>query len=213
MKIKLFATLLLFLSVASLTVFQVPISESSEVHDVAVTDVKVFPTWVVPAMNVLINAIIENQGTSMETFNVTAYFDSYTIQTFTIIDMAASSNVTITFEWSIYPDRFSIFSKSWPQIVPVDVNVIIGVGAEVVAGETDTSDNVYIDGTVTVFWMAVDYDGNGKVDIRDVARVAIAYGSYPGHPLWDRGADIDQNGELDMRDIASVARMFGAVYA
>ena len=59
-----------------------------------------------------------------------------------------------------------------------------------------------------------DINGDGKVDIRDVAIVAKAYGSYPGAPNWDPRADITgpedvPDGKVDIRDIALVASHYG----
>lgn len=55
----------------------------------------------------------------------------------------------------------------------------------------------------------VNYDG--KVDIRDVAFVAIAFGSYPDHPSWNPEADVNQDSIVDIRDMAFVAIRFGTV--
>lgn len=54
-----------------------------------------------------------------------------------------------------------------------------------------------------------DLDGNGKVNMIDVAIAAHAFGSTPGSPNWDPRADIDGSGKVDMKDIAPVARAFG----
>ena len=56
-------------------------------------------------------------------------------------------------------------------------------------------------------WL-VDIDGNGKIDISDVATVARAFGSSPGKPFWNPRADIDGNGKIDISDVALVARSF-----
>ncbi len=55
----------------------------------------------------------------------------------------------------------------------------------------------------------VNYDR--KVNIRDVALAAIAFGSYPGHPRWPDNPWIDTNedGKINIRDIALVAKEFG----
>lgn len=50
---------------------------------------------------------------------------------------------------------------------------------------------------------------DGKCDIRDVARVAQAYGSYPGYPNWDPAADLNDDGQVDIRDVAIVSKDYG----
>jgi len=54
-----------------------------------------------------------------------------------------------------------------------------------------------------------DLNNDGKVDIRDIAIVASAYGSYPGSESWMAIADLDGNSKIDIRDIARVARDYG----
>jgi hypothetical protein len=48
-----------------------------------------------------------------------------------------------------------------------------------------------------------------KVDIKDVATAAKAFGSYPGHPRWSTVADINGDYKIDIKDIAAIAKKFG----
>jgi len=54
-----------------------------------------------------------------------------------------------------------------------------------------------------------DFNYDGKVDIRDVAGVASAFGSYPGHPRWDPIYDTNNDESIDIRDVAVTASGFG----
>lgn len=54
-----------------------------------------------------------------------------------------------------------------------------------------------------------DLNGDGKVDIMDVAAVALTYGKSKGEPGYSPEADLDQNGIIDILDIAIVAADFG----
>jgi PKD repeat protein len=56
---------------------------------------------------------------------------------------------------------------------------------------------------------AYDFDGNGKIDMKDIRRVAKAFGSYPGHPYWDPVVDTNHDDKIDMKDIRPVAKNFG----
>jgi branched-chain amino acid transport system substrate-binding protein len=61
-------------------------------------------------------------------------------------------------------------------------------------------------------WMRpiiADLDLNGRVDILDIAKAAIAFGSYPGHERWDIETDIDGNADINIIDIAQIAMRFG----
>ncbi|MCK4482237.1 PKD domain-containing protein, partial [Candidatus Bathyarchaeota archaeon] len=54
-----------------------------------------------------------------------------------------------------------------------------------------------------------DINGDGKVDIKDVAIVSQAYGSYPGDPNWNPAADINNDGKVDIKDVAIVSSHYG----
>jgi hypothetical protein len=54
-----------------------------------------------------------------------------------------------------------------------------------------------------------DLNGDGIVNIVDIAIVARNYGSKIGDPNWDETADLDKNGKIDIIDVATVARDYG----
>jgi hypothetical protein len=54
-----------------------------------------------------------------------------------------------------------------------------------------------------------DFNYDGKVDMKDIVRVARAFGSYPDHPRWDPVCDTNADNKIDMRDIIITARGFG----
>lgn len=54
-----------------------------------------------------------------------------------------------------------------------------------------------------------DVNGDGIVDILDLALVASVYGTSEGHPRYNPEADLNENDKIDIRDIAMVARDFG----
>ncbi len=60
--------------------------------------------------------------------------------------------------------------------------------------------------------MPGDVNIDGKVDIRDIAFAAKAFGSYPGHPRWNPIADENEDNEIDIRDIGLIAKNFGKTY-
>jgi hypothetical protein len=57
-----------------------------------------------------------------------------------------------------------------------------------------------------------DLNGDGKIDGKDIAVVAQAFGSYPGHPRWNPQADLNQDDKIEGKDIALVGRNFGKTY-
>lgn len=54
-----------------------------------------------------------------------------------------------------------------------------------------------------------DVNGDGIVDIRDLALVASVYGTSEGQPRYNPEADLNENGKIEIYDIAMVARDFG----
>lgn len=54
-----------------------------------------------------------------------------------------------------------------------------------------------------------DLTYDGKVDIRDLAIAAKAFGSYLGHSGWNPIADMNGDDQIDIRDIATIAKNYG----
>ena len=54
-----------------------------------------------------------------------------------------------------------------------------------------------------------DINGDGITDIRDIAIVAKAFGSYPGHPRWNPDADLDGDLRITIHDVYLVIQNYG----
>lgn len=57
--------------------------------------------------------------------------------------------------------------------------------------------------------LSTDIDGDGTVNIIDLASVARAWNTRPGDPRWDPRCDIDENGLVNIIDVTLVALDFG----
>ena len=57
-----------------------------------------------------------------------------------------------------------------------------------------------------------DLDGDGKVDIKDIAIATRAFGSHTGHPRWIPVCDLNNDEKVDIRDLALIAGSFGKTY-
>lgn len=106
------------------------------VSDVAVINITVSPTTASVGEPVYINATVENEGNSTETFNVTAYYDSTPIETQKVINLNPKASLTQSFTWNTTGLATGTYA--------------IKVNASVVEGETDTLNNEFIDGEVTL---------------------------------------------------------------
>lgn len=63
--------------------------------------------------------------------------------------------------------------------------------------------------TLWFYVMFSDLNTDGRVDIKDMAIVGLAYGSDPTMPKWNPLADINHDGKVDVYDMAFVARDYG----
>ena len=54
-----------------------------------------------------------------------------------------------------------------------------------------------------------DFNNDGIIDIFDIVRMALAFGSVPGMPNWDPYVDLNQDGIIDIFDLVVVALRFG----
>ncbi len=170
-------------------------------RDVAVISVTPSDTQAYVGEMVNITVVAENQGTSAETFNVTAKYENVTLGIFGTIGTQEVTNldpeqdITLTFIWNT------------TDVQPC-VHYTIKAEASLVPDEFDTSDNTYTDGTVKIK-MEGDVNGDGSVDVMDLSIVSLAYGSFEGEPDYNPDADLNKDGVVDMRDLATVAMNLG----
>jgi hypothetical protein len=104
-------------------------------HDVAVVDVVPSANSVEAGQIVNIIAIVQNEGTENESFNVSAYYDDSLIQTL--------SATLASHSWSILN-----FTFNTTTVVPA--NYTIKVSIPPLINEADLTDNIFVDGIVEV---------------------------------------------------------------
>lgn len=86
-------------------------------------------------------------------------------------------------------------------------NVLIGGGYyNVNSGAVDMSVTRY----ASLAGRAGDLDGDGDVDLADLARLLAAFGSCAGDAGYDAGADLDGSGCVELVDLAALLANFGA---
>jgi len=66
-----------------------------------------------------------------------------------------------------------------------------------------------MESTVFEVGFPADINDDGKVDIKDIAIVALAYGTHNPDPRYNRVADIYYDGKVDIRDVSFTAIHFG----
>lgn len=54
-----------------------------------------------------------------------------------------------------------------------------------------------------------DLNLDGEINIKDLALMGLAFGSYPGHARWNPTADVNKDDVINILDLVSIARNFG----
>jgi uncharacterized protein (DUF2141 family) len=165
-------------------------------HDVAVTNLTSAKTVIGQGYCGNLTVTVQNQGNSPETFNVTAYANTTSVASQNVT-LSSGTSTTLTFTWNT-----TGFVKG---------NYTISAAAEILPGETDTTDNDLTDGWVTVTILG-DVNGDFKCDGKDITMTAKAYGSYVGQARYVPNADINDDGKVDGKDITVAAKHYGTHY-
>ena len=182
---------------------------AQSVHDVAVVDVcsksKLTVNWGLPIVVVFpvggwlvyINVTAENQGDFYENFTVTIYYDNNTIETQSVVNLAPGTNKTLTFVWFTNSAEPCTYNYTANEYIPYTLYA----NASVVEGETDTEDNVYVDGPVIVR-IPGDYNGDGHVSGLDLVMLGKSwyYQEY-GDPYYSWKADGNGDGKITGLDL------------
>ena len=172
------------------------------IHDVAVTNVTTSKTIVGQGYLLCINVTVENQGDVAESFNVTVFYNETAItlpdgKNHTTITLTSLNSTTITLTWNttdIAKGNYTITAYATP-----------------VLGETDTTDNTFVDGWVVVTIQG-DVDGDFEVDIYDIVKICIAYGSKEGDPKYVPEFDINCDRKIDIYDVVIACIHYGQTY-
>jgi hypothetical protein len=115
----------------------------------------------------------------------------------------------VNYMWN-FSDGTGTFNVSTPQTThsftqPGNYTVMLTV-VDSVNRTASTSAAVQIqNATIKIY----DFNGDGVIDMKDIRRVAKAYGATPGSPNWDPVVDVNGDGIIDMKDIRPVAKNYG----
>jgi hypothetical protein len=167
------------------------------IRHVAVTDVITDLQSAYQGWNVMVNVTVKNKGNMTETFDVHFYFDSNLGGTMIVNNLVPGEERVIPMIWNT--------STVQPSI---SHNYTISGLADPAPFQTDLSDINFTDGTVNIRVLG-DVNGDGKVDIKDIAQLVQVFHTFPGKPNWNPLFDLDRNGVIDMRDIAICVMNFG----
>jgi PKD repeat protein len=167
------------------------------IRNIAVTDLQsseeVYNDWLAP-----VTVTVKNKGATFETFNVTLYSNSSFIETKQVTNLGPLQCTDLTFTWNTTG-------------LILCANYTLEATADTLENETDTTDNTLECGPIWVKMLG-DIDGNRKIDIFDVVKVAIAYKSEEGDPNWDFTLDLKRDGIIDIFDVVVVCAKYNTSY-
>jgi len=171
---------------------------SGGTHDVAVTQVAV-PRRIgfnsISSNPLQVNVTVANQGNVDETVTVELSFLAGPVLSAQTSLLPTASSRVLTFGVS-------------PEFLALGTYTLVA-RAIPVPGETDTSDNTFVDGTVEVR-IPGDVDDDLDVDIIDAATMAYAFGRICGDVRYLGASDFDNDCDVDIIDAAILAANFGA---
>ncbi len=168
-------------------------------HDIAVMDVYSSREngIVIPVVGqgylVDISAVLDNEGSYAEIFNLTICVN--TTQVMEILNI------------SFNPIDQEIFNFTWDTTEWALGTYIINASVSLVLDEVDPTDN-YMTYTMLVS-MPGDVDADHDVDIFDIVAIAGVYGVSAPDPLYDSILDVDGDGNIDIFDIVAACSHYG----
>lgn len=130
-----------------------------------------------------------------QTLNIWSYFELWaSIETKSIYDLHPEALVTLTFIWNTTGYTAGKY--------PLKANVTQ------IAYEANLTDNTFFYDHINIA-VSGDLNGDGSIDIYDIAIVAVTFGSTPVDANWNPNADVNDDGIVDIFDIVVVALHFG----
>jgi parallel beta-helix repeat protein len=172
-----------------------PMISQTRVHDVAVLSASVSLDQPYQGWSIGINLTAKNVGDYVESFNVTVFCDGSVIGTFKVNNLPIQESVSLAFEWNT------------SGLTPCHT-YSVRCQADPVSGETSLEDNTYVAGNVHIKMMG-DVDGDGKINIIDIAQVATSFQSKVGDARYRLARDLNRDGLINILDISLAAQNFG----
>jgi hypothetical protein len=168
-------------------------------HDIAVISITTskdgcLPMMTVPEnMFVKVNVTVQNNGNSIESFNVVLYANASTVDTASVSNLAVGTQSTVQYTWN---------TTGWAH-----GNYTLSGYAVPVSGETNTADNTLTNGPIRVV-IPGEIRGDDIIDIYDAILLAGAYNTAPGKPKWSPNADLKTDDIIDIYDAIILANHY-----
>ena len=172
------------------------------IQDIALYSVSPRKSVVGEGMRMRVDANITNLGSEEEGFNATLYVNGTRVESVQLF-LQAGQSINFTFHWNT-----TGFSKG---------RYVVSCCISPLPCELNVENNVK--NSSSIVWVAIVGDitsvspaePDGKVDIRDLALVAICYDSRVGDLNWNPNADINDDDKINFDDLLLAASNFGAI--
>lgn len=115
------------------------------------------------------------------------------------------------YDGNTIPDLMVRFNRTAVQEFMLSKGIKYGNVTLILTGQLDNGSLIEGSDIIRVR-MPGDINIDGKVDIKDLALTATAFGSYLGHARWNYVADENEDNKIDIKDLALIARNFGKIY-
>jgi parallel beta-helix repeat protein len=143
---------------------------------------------------VSINITINNEGRTLQIFNITASANSTEIGR-TLITLSNGSSTNVVMIWNTTGFDYGDYN------ITVNVEPLLG---ELVLGDNAKGISKLIRVTVPG-----DVDGNSVVSIMDVVKITSSYMAKRGQPAYNSNADINDDGVINILDVVICTSHYG----
>lgn len=132
--------------------------------------------------------------------------------TFTVDSTSTATEIAVqTVSPPLEPAEVRVLTLAWSTAEVPFANYTLSAVADTVVGETNTTNNNFTDGVVTLTILG-DLNGDFAVNSQDLLLLATAYGSSPIAIRWNPYSDIDENGVVGLSDLVLLALHYAQHY-
>jgi subtilisin family serine protease len=164
-------------------------------HEVSAVSVVAEPVVVYPVDPVNVTVTVKNNGLSVETFDVTVYYNATVVGTQTVV--------------GLLPGSVAVLNFTWNTVGVVPGYYVVSAVADSVPGEYDLGDNVVAFPGAVVVKIPGDVNSDNVVDGADLVLLRVAYGSTILSVNWSSECDFNSDGLIDVNDVRVLGKNFG----
>jgi hypothetical protein len=177
--------------------------------DLAVTAIQPYREIIYEGMPLKLNVTVQNKENRPQNATLEIYYNRTINKEIKWIELA-KCNLTM----EANETRLLSFTLNVAGMEPChSYNITVTIKGMAIKGDyfdkniTDNSNECYI--RINIMG---DVNSDNRVDTKDIAILAKAFGSFPGHSRWCPIADINGDNKIDIFDIAITCRNFGKKY-